>query len=179
MYERFDGKGFPLGLAGKDIPLGARILAVADAYADLTQNPRNPARRMLNAGGYGTGARWFLDAAVEHNDIELTEWSLSHGANPNAAPGPGRRNRQRPLYEEAMFRGHVEVAELLVRYGAPAGLATTTPDGRLWYVAAPNDNQTASFLSARTLPDEAVRKVTEALEAKKPIPAGADFVPLQ
>ena len=50
MYERFDGRGFPLGLAGKDIPLGARILAVADTYADLTQNPRNPARKMLNAG---------------------------------------------------------------------------------------------------------------------------------
>lgn len=50
MYERFDGKGFPLGLSGKDIPLGARILAVADTYADLTQNPRNPARKMLTAG---------------------------------------------------------------------------------------------------------------------------------
>ncbi len=50
MYERFDGRGFPLGLAGKDIPLGARILAVADTYADLTQNPRNPARKMLTAG---------------------------------------------------------------------------------------------------------------------------------
>ncbi len=50
MYERFDGRGFPLGLAGKDIPLGARLLAVADTYADLTQNPRNPARKMLNAG---------------------------------------------------------------------------------------------------------------------------------
>ena len=50
MYERFDGKGFPLALTGKDIPLGARILAVADTYADLTQNPRNPARKMLTAG---------------------------------------------------------------------------------------------------------------------------------
>jgi response regulator RpfG family c-di-GMP phosphodiesterase len=47
MYERFDGQGIPNGQAGKDIPLGARILAVADTYADLTQNPRNPYRKIL------------------------------------------------------------------------------------------------------------------------------------
>lgn len=47
MYERFDGKGFPLGVAGKDIPLGARILAVVDSYTDLASNPKNPARRVL------------------------------------------------------------------------------------------------------------------------------------
>ena len=47
MYERFDGKGFPDKLVGKEIPLGARLLAVADTYADLTQNPRNPFRKVL------------------------------------------------------------------------------------------------------------------------------------
>jgi response regulator RpfG family c-di-GMP phosphodiesterase len=47
MYERFDGYGFPEGLSGKDIPLGGRLLAVADTYADLTQNARNPFRRNL------------------------------------------------------------------------------------------------------------------------------------
>jgi response regulator RpfG family c-di-GMP phosphodiesterase len=47
MYERYDGQGIPNGEAGKDIPLGARILAVADTYADLTQNPRNPYRKIL------------------------------------------------------------------------------------------------------------------------------------
>jgi response regulator RpfG family c-di-GMP phosphodiesterase len=47
MYERFDGRGFPDGLAGKEIPLGARILAIADTYADLTNNPRNPYRKQL------------------------------------------------------------------------------------------------------------------------------------
>lgn len=47
MYERFDGQGFPSGLKGKDIALGARILAIADTYADLTQNPRNPFRKRL------------------------------------------------------------------------------------------------------------------------------------
>lgn len=49
MYECFDGKGFPEGLSGKDIPLGARLLSIADTYADLTQNPRNPFRKTLNA----------------------------------------------------------------------------------------------------------------------------------
>lgn len=47
MYERYDGKGFPDGQSGKDIALGARVLAICDTYADLTQNPRNPFRKML------------------------------------------------------------------------------------------------------------------------------------
>ena len=50
MYERYDGKGFPDGFTGKDISLGARILAVCDTYADLTQNPRNPYRKALGPG---------------------------------------------------------------------------------------------------------------------------------
>ena len=47
MYERYDGKGFPDGIGGKDIPLGSRILAICDTYADLTTNPRNPYRKTL------------------------------------------------------------------------------------------------------------------------------------
>src|SRR5437016_13864936 len=35
-HERFDGKGYPNGLAGKDIPLGARVLAVADVFDAYT-----------------------------------------------------------------------------------------------------------------------------------------------
>ena len=49
MYERYDGQGFPAGRSGKDIPLGARVLAICDTYADLTQNPRNPFRKTLSA----------------------------------------------------------------------------------------------------------------------------------
>jgi len=47
MYERFDAQGLPRGIGGKEIPLGARILAIADTYADLTQNPKNPYRKAL------------------------------------------------------------------------------------------------------------------------------------
>ena len=34
-HEQFDGKGFPDGLAGEDIPLGARIIAIAADFDDL------------------------------------------------------------------------------------------------------------------------------------------------
>lgn len=47
MYERYDAQGLPDRLGGKEIPLGARLLAIADTYADLTQNPRNPFRKAL------------------------------------------------------------------------------------------------------------------------------------
>ncbi|MBM4363549.1 MAG: DUF4388 domain-containing protein [Deltaproteobacteria bacterium] len=47
MYERYDGKGLPGVVSGKDIPLGARLLAIAETYADLTQNPKNPYRKTL------------------------------------------------------------------------------------------------------------------------------------
>jgi response regulator RpfG family c-di-GMP phosphodiesterase len=48
MYERFDGQGIPDGKKGKEIPLGARILAMADTYTDLISNTRNPFRRTLS-----------------------------------------------------------------------------------------------------------------------------------
>lgn len=47
LYERFDGKGFPDRLSGKDIPLGARVLAIVETYADLTGHAKNPYRKKL------------------------------------------------------------------------------------------------------------------------------------
>jgi HD-GYP domain-containing protein (c-di-GMP phosphodiesterase class II) len=41
-HERFDGKGYPAGFAGEQIPLEARILNLADAFdAMTTQRPYN------------------------------------------------------------------------------------------------------------------------------------------
>lgn len=37
-HERYDGRGYPDGLAGEDIPEEARIIAVADAYDAMTSN---------------------------------------------------------------------------------------------------------------------------------------------
>jgi response regulator RpfG family c-di-GMP phosphodiesterase len=51
-HERWDGTGYPLGISGEDIPVAARITAVADVFDALThQRPYKPA--------------WPLDTALE------------------------------------------------------------------------------------------------------------------
>lgn len=49
-HEHWDGTGYPDGLAGIAIPLGARIVAVADAFdAMTTERPYSPARKLPDA----------------------------------------------------------------------------------------------------------------------------------
>ena len=56
-HERWDGAGYPDGLAGNAIPLGARIVAVCDAFRAMTENrpyraglPEEEVRRELERG---------------------------------------------------------------------------------------------------------------------------------
>jgi HD-GYP domain-containing protein (c-di-GMP phosphodiesterase class II) len=61
-HERWDGLGYPDGLAGEAIPLGARILAVADTFDALTSN--RPYRKGMELGRAtailreGAGTQW-------------------------------------------------------------------------------------------------------------------------
>jgi HD-GYP domain-containing protein (c-di-GMP phosphodiesterase class II) len=55
-HERWDGKGYPDGLAGEDIPLAARVFAVADALDAITTDrpyragsPLPEARKIIEA----------------------------------------------------------------------------------------------------------------------------------
>ena len=49
-HERVDGGGYPLGLSGEQIPLEARVLAVADAYEAMTsERPYSPAMTSADA----------------------------------------------------------------------------------------------------------------------------------
>jgi HD-GYP domain-containing protein (c-di-GMP phosphodiesterase class II) len=49
-HERMNGTGYPRGLSGDDIPLEARILAVADSYDAMTHDrPHRPAMSTLQA----------------------------------------------------------------------------------------------------------------------------------
>ena len=41
-HERVDGSGYPDALAGEGIPVGARIIAVADTFDAITSGPSLP-----------------------------------------------------------------------------------------------------------------------------------------
>ncbi len=45
-HERYSGHGYPFGLRGNDIPLGARIVAIADAYDAMTHD--RPYKRSMS-----------------------------------------------------------------------------------------------------------------------------------
>ena len=45
-HERYSGHGYPFGLRGNDIPLGARIVAIADAYDAMTHD--RPYKRAMS-----------------------------------------------------------------------------------------------------------------------------------
>jgi response regulator RpfG family c-di-GMP phosphodiesterase len=52
-HERWDGSGYPQGLKGEQIPLAARIFAVADVWDALTSNrPYRPAWTREQARDY-------------------------------------------------------------------------------------------------------------------------------
>ena len=82
-HERYDGRGYPDGLAGKNIPLDGRILAVADAYDAMTSDrpyrqgmPHDKAVGILREG---SGTQWdpemidhFLAILPQINDIRNT-----------------------------------------------------------------------------------------------------------
>ncbi len=49
-HERFDGSGYPDGISGPSIPLGARVVAVCDAFdAMVSERPHRPRRSPVEA----------------------------------------------------------------------------------------------------------------------------------
>jgi HD-GYP domain-containing protein (c-di-GMP phosphodiesterase class II) len=71
-HERYDGSGYPMGLKGEEIPIGARILAVIDAYQSMTSS--RPYRKQLSVYD---AARELVDCAEKQFDSEVVEAFLS------------------------------------------------------------------------------------------------------
>jgi putative two-component system response regulator len=67
-HERWDGKGYPCGLRGQEIPLSARIVSVADVYDALTSK-----RIYKDAFGHEEAVRIIREGAGTQFDPRLVE----------------------------------------------------------------------------------------------------------
>jgi len=66
-HERFEGNGYPQGLQGNNIPLGARIIAVADALSTMLGN-----RRYRQAEPWDSAVQEISKCSGSHFDPEVT-----------------------------------------------------------------------------------------------------------
>jgi putative nucleotidyltransferase with HDIG domain len=104
-HERWDGGGYPDGLAGEAIPLAARVIAVADSIeamaADRPYRRALPLEAIAQELRLGSGTQWdplVADTAVllvETGELRLTEGALELASEPAAArpPVPAPRHR--------------------------------------------------------------------------------------
>jgi putative nucleotidyltransferase with HDIG domain len=88
-HERLDGSGYPLGLRGEQIGLGARVLAVADCFdalsSDRPYRPGLPIGEVVEELRRGAGRLY--DAGV----VEALEDLLADGLPDDSWPGEPRR----------------------------------------------------------------------------------------
>jgi HD-GYP domain-containing protein (c-di-GMP phosphodiesterase class II) len=93
-HERWDGTGYPSGLKGYEIPFGARVLAVVDAFDAMTSD--RPYRKALSVHQAiqtlleGRGTQWepaivnaFVDMIIRQIDEESNEDSSKQRASPS------------------------------------------------------------------------------------------------
>lgn len=106
-HERFDGRGFPDGLVGDEIPIGARIIAVVDAFDDMQHGYISTAKasceqaRTLLRQGRGSQ----FDPEILDVFLQLTE------------PERAQRRNGVLLASEALESGMVLGADLVSRGG--------------------------------------------------------------
>jgi HD-GYP domain-containing protein (c-di-GMP phosphodiesterase class II) len=83
-HERFNGEGYPRGLRGKDIPLGARIISVVESYAAMIhERPNRPAlsaREALDTLKENYGLRY--DREVVNQFAAIMEKEIAKSVQP-------------------------------------------------------------------------------------------------
>jgi hypothetical protein len=130
-HERIDGQGYPAGLSGDNIPLGSRIIAVADTFDALTSSrpyrearPHKKALRILNA-----------EAGTQLDPDAVRAFTKHYsGARPIAAWAFLTAVPQRllyPLFGEGAAGGAISAAKVMAAtaaaVGAGSAVAATSP----------------------------------------------------
>ena len=110
-HEQWDGRGYPHGLSGEDIPQIARIMAVADAYDAMTSDrpyrAGMPDEKVDDIFRDGTGDYWDPEVVAAYfrakKDIEQIR---SSERNPSSAPVSERWVSSRLTDHGCLITGH-------------------------------------------------------------------------
>jgi putative nucleotidyltransferase with HDIG domain len=119
-HERLDGRGYPAGLAGEQIPLGARIIAVADTFDAMTSNRayRRAAshKRALDVLASEAGTQ--LDAAAVAAFVEYYRGLPTVAWSAVAAETPQRRFAWLGGLSPGLSAGAAGAAAVLIGIGS-------------------------------------------------------------
>jgi putative nucleotidyltransferase with HDIG domain len=95
-HERWDGRGYPDGLAGEAIPMGARIVAVVDSFDAMTSD--RPYRAALTVAeavrriAEGAGSQWDPKIAATFLAMMEGDATVETQVKPVARPPSSRRS---------------------------------------------------------------------------------------
>jgi len=80
-HERFNGEGYPLGMRGKEIPIGARVISVVESYAAMiNERPNRPAlseKEALKTLKENYGMRYDREIVMQFAKIMEKEFAKS------------------------------------------------------------------------------------------------------
>jgi HD-GYP domain-containing protein (c-di-GMP phosphodiesterase class II) len=110
-HERWDGKGYPRHLKGSQIPIEARIVAIADTFDAITQTrPYSHARTLTAANEIllaGRGTQFdpdLIDLFLSPPVIEAVEKLMQKANSPHRANGTRRRRGPSSRVPDITFR---------------------------------------------------------------------------
>ncbi len=108
-HERLDGQGYYRGLSGSQIPLGARIIAVADRFDELThERPDEPAVEQ-------EAALQQMSDEVGHALCPDAFRALAEELRTSGATSLSRRKNRTPAWPAGLTDREVEIVRLLVK----------------------------------------------------------------
>ena len=168
-HEHYDGSGYPGGLAGKDISLGARIVSVADSFEVMTA-----ARSYKSAGSAAAGREELARCAGTQFDPDIVRAFLTISlGRMRLALGPLAWFAQFPMVEGViragglvrLIGGLAMTAATAVIVGAPT-LASGAPPPAAAAAAAPTREAEATESASERAPLLALPPYTPTVDAE-------------
>ena len=140
-HERWDGRGYPDGLRGDDIPIGAQIVALADVYDALTSErvykrafPHEVAVQMILDGQCGAFNPLLLECLVEV--AERLPQELSGGSSEERVSRMEMRSVAEEMHRHEELSASERTLHLLeherMKYSFFAAMSQECPPMFLW-----------------------------------------------